>query len=343
MIDEMPPMDPLSAHIDRGWEHIENGDLHAAEKSARRVLEMDGSAPEAHTLLGAIASARGEAEEALEHYKKAIDLDPEYIDPVLCAAELCMGPLEDLEAADRYADIALDLAEEEEEYVDALLLKAEIAVVGEEPEAAAAVLDELPDVELPEPPYEMRAGHLWLEIGDLDRAEKHLRRAVAADPELADAWYDLGLVLEERDDTKGRIEIMQRVRTLDLREPEAAWAFSDDEFDAIVEAALEEIPVKSRGLIANVPVQVDDYPSQELVGDGLDPRLLGVFSGTSIAEKSTLGASAHLDVIVLFKRNIHRVAQTREEAREEIRITLLHETGHFFGLEEEALHEMGLG
>lgn len=336
-------MDPVSAHIDRGWDLIAKGDLVAAEVSARRVLEMDGSAPEAHTLLGAIASARGDAEEALEHYKRAMDLDPEYVDPVLYAAELYLGPLDDLDKAKKLAEQALDLAEEEDEFVDALLLKAEICIGGDDEEEAAATLEDLPDVALPEPSYELRAGHVWLELGELDRAERHLRRAVEGDAELADAWYDLGLVHEERGQTDERIRIMQKVRELDLAEPELAWSFPDAEFDRIVEDALAELPERARKLIENVPIQIDDYPNAELVGEGLDPRSLGVFSGVPLGEKSTLGAVPQLDVIVLFGRNIHRVAHTPDEARDEIRITLLHETGHFFGLEEDDLDEIGLG
>jgi predicted Zn-dependent protease with MMP-like domain len=47
--------------------------------------------------------------------------------------------------------------------------------------------------------------------------------------------------------------------------------------------------------------------------------------------------------VFLYQKNIERMVKTRDEAAREIRITLLHETGHFFGLSEEELDEMGLG
>ena len=50
-----------------------------------------------------------------------------------------------------------------------------------------------------------------------------------------------------------------------------------------------------------------------------------------------------LTQIVLFRRNLERVAAGEDELREEIRVTLLHETGHFFGLDDAALDELGLG
>ncbi len=65
--DDDPPgekdkldLDAITAHLDRGWDLVQKGDLARADLSARRVLELDGDSPEAHTLLGAIAAARGE-------------------------------------------------------------------------------------------------------------------------------------------------------------------------------------------------------------------------------------------------------------------------------------------
>ncbi len=336
----MPPMDPVTAHIDRGWELIEKGDLKGAEKAARQVLEQ--AKPEAHTLLGAVASARGEPEEAMDHFRKAMDADPEYLDPVLYAAELCMGPLGDLDEAERLAEQALELAEEEDEYVDALLLRAEVALLADDDEAAAAAMGELPEeVPLPDASYEMRAGHLWLELGELEQAEKRLRAALAADDTLADAWHGLGLVHEQAGREDDRTAAMLRVRELDLAAPDEAWALPAGEVARITEEQLGKLPDVFRERLTNVPIQIDEYPSEELIKDGLDPRLLGVFSGTSITEKSSMGP-AGVDVIVLFRRNIHRVAHTAEEAQEELRVTILHETGHFFGLDEEGLAELGL-
>ena len=54
------------------------------------------------------------------------------------------------------------------------------------------------------------------------------------------------------------------------------------------------------------------------------------------------GQPPHLECVLLFKRNIERDARTVEEVDQEIRTTLLHETGHFFGLDEEDLEGLGL-
>ena len=54
-----------------------------------------------------------------------------------------------------------------------------------------------------------------------------------------------------------------------------------------------------------------------------------------------LGGTPQLTQILLFRRNLERVAQDEEELREEIRTTLLHETGHFFGMTEKDLDDVG--
>ena len=72
--------------------------------------------------------------------------------------------------------------------------------------------------------------------------------------------------------------------------------------------------------------------------------MMGFFSGIPYPEKQSIAGSApHLDTVFLYKKNIERASRNRDDIREEIRITLLHETGHFFGLSEKELEDMGLG
>ena len=76
---------------------------------------------------------------------------------------------------------------------------------------------------------------------------------------------------------------------------------------------------------------------------GLDPRALGLFSGTAYADGATaLGGQPGLTQIVLFRRNLERVGRaTRTSCARRSATTLLHETGHFFGLDDAALEELG--
>jgi predicted Zn-dependent protease with MMP-like domain len=60
-------------------------------------------------------------------------------------------------------------------------------------------------------------------------------------------------------------------------------------------------------------------------------------------EQSTTNGPPHVDVIHLFQRNLERETTGEEQLAEQIRITVLHETAHFFGYEDDRLEELGLG
>ena len=78
-----------------------------------------------------------------------------------------------------------------------------------------------------------------------------------------------------------------------------------------------------------------------MVRDGTDPRLLGLFHGLPLGRESQLGP-AYAGTIHLFVRNLERESADAAELREQIRVTVLHETAHFIGLDEDDLHRLGL-
>jgi predicted Zn-dependent protease with MMP-like domain/Tfp pilus assembly protein PilF len=337
-------MDEFSAHLDRGWDQLQAGNLAGARVAAHAALKLEPDAPDCYTLLGAIAAGRGDTDEALEQFARATELDPDFVDPVLHAAEVHIWPLADYDEAIRLCDQALDLAEEEEEYLDALLLKTEAQIAKGDDAGARATLGELPPTSFGEPQLHLRAGRALLDLGDLDDAEHHLRLALEGDASLTDALHALGLVHEERGDAKKMVQTFIQVREADLKEPPPAWGVPRERFEELAQAAFDELPERIRNLLDNVPVLPSDYPALELVAEGNDPRMMGFFSGVPWPEKSAvLGAPPHLDCVFLYQRNIERVCRTPDEVEEEIRKTLLHETGHFFGLSEEELEAMGLG
>ncbi|GMR22938.1 MAG: hypothetical protein BMS9Abin37_1323 [Acidobacteriota bacterium] len=108
------------------------------------------------------------------------------------------------------------------------------------------------------------------------------------------------------------------------------------EFDAALEQTLSGLPEKFQDYLQNVEVGVEDVPSPELIADGLEYDLLGVYVG-STAESDDWGFP---DRVVLFQRNLENISPDRETLLAEIRDTLLHEVGHHFGMDEETLHEI---
>ncbi len=331
------------AELDRCWEAMDSGDIDEAKRRALKLLRTDGDSPELYTLLGMIATGEGETEQALQHYRHAIEIDPNYVEPMLCAAELYLWDIEDFDKAVELCEQALDHAEEEEEFVEALLLKAEgEALLGKET-AAYASLSELPDILLGDHSYHVRAGRLLLDLGYPDDAESHFQRALELEPADPDSLHGLGLCASARGDRKGMTSLFQKVRAADLQLPTPPWGISTEEFSQLVAESVDRLPEPIRKLIANVPVIATDYPSEELVADGTDPRILGLFTGIPHGDKPAVGGVPHLDTIQLFQRNLERVTMGREELEHEIEITLVHEAGHFFGLSDEQLESIGFG
>ena len=103
-------------------------------------------------------------------------------------------------------------------------------------------------------------------------------------------------------------------------------------FEALVAQALDGLPKTFREKLTNVAIIVEDRPPQEPDG-GL---LLGLFHGIPRTEKSVFFSSPP-DRIFLYQRNIEAVCASDAEVRREIRETLLHEVGHYFGLREDEL------
>lgn len=104
-------------------------------------------------------------------------------------------------------------------------------------------------------------------------------------------------------------------------------------FEALVEEALVDLPEAFRERLANVAIIVEDLPPAVRETRGL---LLGLFQGVPCTEKSVF-YSTPPDHIYLYQRNIEAISKNEEDVVRQIRATLLHEVGHYFGLNEEEL------
>lgn len=331
----------IEALIEKGWDCIEVGDATGARKAAESAAKQDPESAEAPMLLAAAASAEGDLDGAIASYKRAAKLDPEWFEPLFALGDL-YAELGQFEDALPIVGRALDAAEEEDEFLDALLLKAELELAMGYGDACAETLSELPPVDLPAAEHHLRAGTLALALEDLDGAERHFQRALDREPDWAEVHHGLGLLAEARGDEKEKVARFQKVRQLDLSAPPPELKVSDDRLESLAESALKELPPRARELLANVPILVEDYPAGDLVADGVDPRSLGLFAGTPFPQQPNLGAAPSLQQILLFKRNLEREAVDEADLEEQIRITLLHETGHFFGMDEDDLADVGL-
>lgn len=107
-------------------------------------------------------------------------------------------------------------------------------------------------------------------------------------------------------------------------------------FEKLVEQALRRLPALYRSKLTNIAIIIEDLPRRETEPGTL---LLGLFHGVPRTEKSTFYATPP-DQIFLYQKNIEAVCSTDEEVRRQVRDTLLHELGHYFGLNEDELRDI---
>lgn len=99
----------------------------------------------------------------------------------------------------------------------------------------------------------------------------------------------------------------------------------------------KHLPLVLRDKALSLPVTLEPKPSLDLIRDGLEPELLGLYIGESFAE-SLSGGDELPSQIILFLENIwDYVGHDTADYREEVRITYLHELGHYLGLDEDDL------
>jgi predicted Zn-dependent protease with MMP-like domain len=112
-------------------------------------------------------------------------------------------------------------------------------------------------------------------------------------------------------------------------------------FETYVERALAELPDRFRDALENIEIVVEDRPSPQMLAEmDLEPPLLGLYVGTPLPERR-LDDWNLPDRIVIYREEFLRQGFRGKELVEEIRLTVLHEIGHYFGLDDETLERMG--
>ena len=119
-------------------------------------------------------------------------------------------------------------------------------------------------------------------------------------------------------------------------------------FDGLLEEVLAELPERIHELLEEMPLVVDDEPSLELFRElGLDPAsndLCGLYTGRPLTQRSVEHSGVLPDRVQIFRGPIVRLAREEGvELKQEIRVTVLHEIGHHFGLDEDQLRALGYG
>jgi len=319
---------------------VQRGDTRGAEASARRALELDPNSPEAHNLLGFVAALEGDGDEAIEAYRQAIALDDTYLEAMLNAAEVYIHPLGDFDQAIEMCDQALDLAEVDEEIIDALLLKFDALLGKGETEEATALVAKIPAGPYDNPNHAFLIGRAHYEIGDFDKAAALIEEAAVKDPRHAEASYYLGLIRDERGDMRGATQAFIKSRELDMEMGMPPWVPGRDVFQSVAEKAVAGLNPVLQRYVEGADVYVSDVPGMELVAEGVDPRALVLLDGLASDDHERAVREAE-DVrpcarVFVYALNVVRLAGNFDAIEREITLALEREITATFLEAEQA-------
>jgi predicted Zn-dependent protease with MMP-like domain len=181
-----------------------------------------------------------------------------------------------------------------------------------------------------------------------EEARRAANRSLREDPYNPEAAFIRGALRERREDYAGAHRDFLRAWRSNPRDWPLPVPLDDDTLESVVEEAIDLLHPTLRDYLANVAIILEDYPPEEVLLQYDPPAagtgLLGYFSGASLMDRSIANPWSNLpNAIVIYRRNIERMAITREEVVEQLCITFFHEVGHFLGLSEEHLVEPDLG
>ncbi len=112
---------------------------------------------------------------------------------------------------------------------------------------------------------------------------------------------------------------------------------SRERFEELVAEALDTIPAELTALIDNCVVLVEDEPPAD------DPDLLGLYDGTPLTERDSSYTLVVPDRITVFRGPLLDMCEDEREVVDEVRITVVHEIAHHFGIDDDRLHALGYG
>jgi len=110
-----------------------------------------------------------------------------------------------------------------------------------------------------------------------------------------------------------------------------------DAFERLVDRALDDIPDELARLVHNVVVLVEDEPPED------EPDILGLYDGVALTERTSDYGLVLPDRIFVFRRPLMEMCDDLDDLTEEVRITVVHEIAHHFGIDDDQLHALGYG
>ena len=108
-----------------------------------------------------------------------------------------------------------------------------------------------------------------------------------------------------------------------------------DRFEELVGDALDAVPAQLLELLDNVVILVEDDPPED------EPDLLGVYEGYALTGRGSDYSGVLPDRIIIFRNPILSICETEADVVDEVKITVVHEIAHHFGIDDARLHQLG--
>lgn len=114
------------------------------------------------------------------------------------------------------------------------------------------------------------------------------------------------------------------------------YSVSKERFEEMVNDALDQVPDEFVRKMRNLVIMVEEENPD-------DPTLLGLYEGVALPQR-TFDHTGYLpDAIFIYRSTLKRWAASEEDLAEQVKVTVFHELGHYFGMEEHELHQLGWG
>lgn len=352
------PPRPLDALLDRAAELYDQGDFAGSLACAEEAARVEPRSVEAHHDRAAALQELSRLDEARAAFARALALDPDDPETLAGAADLYINRLP---PSNDHTETGLEYARRGTHRLkrsrlrptpasdaETRALRARLALLegqalndlGRSREALARL-----EAALAAKPDDLHARYeravALFDLCRFQEARRGFQDVIQRNPKDAWAHHHLGLVLERLGDLAGAERELQHARREAPSDFRAPVELHPHEFRTLVEEEARRLPPELQRDLTKVKLETADLPDiADLTAEEppLAPTILGLFRGAPLGE-----APEHEPrTIVIYRKNLARAVQSREELVAQVRTTLLHELGHLRGEDDDALRARGL-
>ena len=334
--------------LDQAMEASHGGHTEEAVAGLEEALKARRGGAEAHNGRGELLWDEGRVDESIYEFERAADADPKFAAAHLNRVELLIEEMGEFQHALDCCDELLsgrpELPRPDRSFqAEVYYLKSKALFYLDDLEGAIFLVRRAIKAGSEQPVYRAFEGQILFELGRFDEARRVLDHAVALDPDSPHAVYHLALAAERQGDGDIAAGGFARANALDPAHYPLPVAMPREEFEKAVQEGLDNLPRSIREYIQNVPVMVEDWPTDELTNhENVSPQILGLFLGVPRTSMGVTDQPDDVTRVLIFKRNLEKICLDREDLIDQIQITVRHEIGHYLGLDEDDMERLGL-